>query len=53
MLRILIKFNQLGIYGEKIKQSTNCLRENPQTGGAKSGGIIVSQEIREPFQPLL
>ncbi len=40
MLRIWIKFYQWGIYGEKIKQSTNCLR-------AKSGE---SQEIREPFQ---
>ncbi len=31
MLRILIKFNPLGIYGEKIKQSTNLffLREIP------------------------
>jgi hypothetical protein len=29
MSRILIRFNQLGIYGEKIVKSTDCLLENP------------------------
>jgi hypothetical protein len=46
-----MEFNQLGIYHEKIKQSTNCLHvKSTKLVGAKSGEIIViGENLRTPL----